>query len=187
MGYTLNNSKISNFHIPVGDGLYQEAKWIWLNDDGTISGYHGSQGPNEQPHIINLYAAPNYSVDSPLEALPAWFRHMLTGPGGDFQILQQAVADMGNWGLAREITHYCELDNNVTVVAIKIEQYQRDLNAFRARLRSYESRLVLACASERVAMLQNVPRKLGVVRSGWKRGSRMPRSIHVCTAPLEDE
>jgi hypothetical protein len=67
----LNNSKVSNFHILVGDGLYQEAKWIRLNNDRTISGYHSAQGPNEQPHIINLYAAPNYSVDSPLEALPA--------------------------------------------------------------------------------------------------------------------
>jgi hypothetical protein len=87
VGYELNNGKVSNFQIPVGEGLYQEAKWIQLNNDGTVSGYHSSQGPNEQPYTINLYATPNYSVDSPLELLPAWFRHMLTGPGGDFQIL----------------------------------------------------------------------------------------------------
>jgi hypothetical protein len=42
MGYILNNGKISNFHIPVGDGLYQEAKWIHLNDDGTVLGYHST-------------------------------------------------------------------------------------------------------------------------------------------------
>jgi hypothetical protein len=41
-GYTLNNGKVTNFHIPVGDGLYQEVKWIRLNDDGTISGYHAT-------------------------------------------------------------------------------------------------------------------------------------------------
>jgi hypothetical protein len=99
-GYTLNDGKIANFHIPVGDRLYQEAKWIRLNDDGTVSGYHTAQGPNKQPHIIDLYAAPNLSVDSPLEALPNWFRYMLTGPGGDFQIPQQAVADTDNWGSA---------------------------------------------------------------------------------------
>jgi hypothetical protein len=69
--YTLNNRKITNFHIPVGDGLYQEAKWIKLNDDGMVSGYHSMQGPNEQPHIIDLYTSPNYSVNSPLKALPA--------------------------------------------------------------------------------------------------------------------
>jgi hypothetical protein len=186
-GYTLNNGKVTNFHIPVGNGLYQEAKWIRPNDDGTVSGYHEMQGPNQQPHIIDLYASPDLSVDSPLEALPNWFRYMLTRPGGDFQILQQAVANTDDWGLACEITRYHELDDDITTIAIKIEQYQRDLDATWACLSSCESRLMLACASEWVATLQNIPRKVGAVRLGWKRGSRMPHSIHVRTAPLEDE
>jgi hypothetical protein len=100
MGYILNNGKISNFHIPVSGGLYQEAKWICLNDDGTVSGYHLTQGPNKQPYIIDLYAAPDYSVDSPVEPLPPWFCHMLTGPGGDFQVLQQTIINTDDWGLA---------------------------------------------------------------------------------------
>jgi len=54
---------------------------------------------------------------------------MLTGPGGDFQILQQAVADMDDWGLAREVACYRELDDNITALVIKIEQYQHNLNA----------------------------------------------------------
>jgi hypothetical protein len=83
-GYELNAGKVTNFQIPVGDGLYQEAKWIRLNDNGTVSGYHSAQGPNQQPYTIDLYTTPDYSVDSPLEPLPAWFQHMLTGPGGDF-------------------------------------------------------------------------------------------------------
>jgi hypothetical protein len=97
-GYELNDGKVSNFQIPVSGGLYQEAKWVRLKDNGTVSGYHRGQGPNEQPYIIDLYAAPNYSVDSPLKPLPVWFWHMLTGPGSDFQILQEAVADTGDWG-----------------------------------------------------------------------------------------
>jgi hypothetical protein len=72
-------------------------------------------------------------------------------------------------------------------VAIKIEEYQRDLDAARARLRSCESQLMLARAAERVTALQNVPRKIGAIRSGWKRSSRTPRGIHIRTAPLEDE
>jgi hypothetical protein len=142
-GYTVNNRKVTNFHIPVGEGLYQEAKWIHLNDDGTVSGYHGTAGPNEQPFIIDLYATLDYSVDSPLEPLPAWFRHMLTGPGGDFQIMQSAVADTRDWGLTREVARYRELNDDVMAVAIKIEEYQRDLDAARARLGSCESRLML--------------------------------------------
>jgi len=99
-GYMLNNGKIPDFHIPVGSGLYQEAKWIWLNDDGTVSGYHSTQRPNEQPYIIDLYAALDYTIDSPLKPLPPWFCHMLTRPGSDFQILQQTMAETDNWGLA---------------------------------------------------------------------------------------
>jgi hypothetical protein len=186
-GYELNDGKVSNFHIPVGDGLYQEAKWIRLNDDGTVSGYHAGQGPNQRPYIIDLYAAPNYSTDSPLEPLPAWFRHILTRPGGDFQVLQQAVADTDDWGFAREVARYRILDNEITALAVKIEEYQRDLDAARARLGTCKTRLTLAQAAERVAVLENVPRKIGALRSGWKKTSRMPRGIHVRTAPLEDE
>jgi hypothetical protein len=186
-GYTLNAGKVANFHIPVGDGLYQEAKWICLNDDSTVSGYHGAQGPNEQPYIINLYVAPDYSIDSPLEPLPAWFRHMLTGPGGDFHILQSAVANTEDWGLAREVTRYRELDDDITAVAIKTEEYQRDLDAARAHLGSCESRLMLTRAAERLTTLQNVLRKIRALCSGWKKTSRMPRGIQVRTAPLEDE
>jgi hypothetical protein len=128
----LNNGKIANFHIPVGDGLYQEAKWIRLNNDGTVSGYHTTQGPNEQPHIIDLYTSPDFSVDSPLKALPSWFRYMLMGPGGDFQILQQAVADTDDWGLARKIARYRKTDNDIMAIAIKIKQYQHDLDTAQA-------------------------------------------------------
>jgi hypothetical protein len=121
-GYVLNNGKVSNFHIPVSSGLYQEAKWIRLNDDGMVSGFHSAQGPNKQPHIIDLYVAPNFSINSPLEPLLAWFCHILTGPGGDFQILQQAVANTDDWGLAREVTHYHELEDNTATLTIKIDQ-----------------------------------------------------------------
>jgi hypothetical protein len=186
-GYELNAGKVANFQIPVGDGLYQEAKWVRLNDDGTVSGYHSTQGPNQQPYTIDLYALPDYSSDSPLEPLPAWFRHILTGPRGDFQILQQAVADMDDWGFTREVACYRELDHDIAAVAIKIEEYQCNLDAARARLGNCESRLMLARAAERVSVLENVPRKVGALRSGWKKTSRMPRGIHVCTAPLEDE
>jgi hypothetical protein len=186
-GYEVNNRKVANFQIPVGDGLYQEAKWIRLNDDGTVSGYLSIYRPNQQPFTIDLYAAPDHSIDSPLEPLPPWFCHLLTRPGGDFHVLQGAVADTEDWGPTREITRYRELDNDVTAVAIKIEEYQRDLDAAHACLSSCETRLMLARAAERLATLENVPRKVGALRLGWKKTSHMPKGIHVCTAPLEDE
>jgi hypothetical protein len=168
-GYVLNNRQITNFHIPVGDGLYQEAKWIRLNNDGTVSGYTVKQGPNQQPYIIDLYATPNNSVDSPIIALPAWFQHMLTGPGGDFHILQTTMADTDDWGLVREITCYREIDDDITHLAVKVEEYQWDLEVAQANLTSCESCLMLARAAECVEPLCNVPRKMTVVCLGWKR------------------
>jgi hypothetical protein len=79
------------------------------------------------------------------------------------------------------------LNDEVTAVAVKIEEYQHDLDTARARLRSCESRLMLARATERVTTLQNVPRKIEALRSGWKKTTHMPRGIHVRTALLEDE
>jgi hypothetical protein len=89
--------------------------------------------------------------------------------------------------LARDIVRYRELNEDVTTIAIKIEQYRRDLDAVQARLSSCESRLMLARASERVATLQKIPRKMGAVCSGWTKGSCTACGIHVRTTPLEDE
>jgi hypothetical protein len=91
MGYTLNDGQVPHFHIPVKDRLYHPAKWIKLNDDGTILGYANTQEPNKQPYVIDLHTQVNNSTDTPIETLPAWFHHMLTGPGGNFQILQMTI------------------------------------------------------------------------------------------------
>jgi hypothetical protein len=73
MGYVLNNNQVPHFHIPTGDGLYRPTKWIKLNDDGTVLGYANTQGPNELPYVINLYAQANTSTNAPIKTLPAWF------------------------------------------------------------------------------------------------------------------
>jgi hypothetical protein len=73
---------------------------------------------------------------------------MLTGLGGNFHILQTTMAKPDNWGLAREITCYREINDDVTALAVKIEEYQWDLDAARASLMSCESCLMLVCATE---------------------------------------
>jgi hypothetical protein len=98
---------------------------------------------------------------------------MLTGPGSNFHILQTTVADTDDWGLAQEITHYREINDNVTHLAVKVEEYQWDLEAARANLTSYESRLMLAQATEHVEPLYNMLRKMTAVHSGWKRVHRV--------------
>jgi hypothetical protein len=98
---------------------------------------------------------------------------MLTSPGGDFHILQTTVADTDDWGLAREITQYREIDDDVTHLAVKIEEYQRDLEAAQVSLTACESHLMLALAAERVELLHNILQKMTAVCSGWKRSHRV--------------
>jgi hypothetical protein len=129
MGFILNSGQVAKFHIPVGDRLYQEAKWIQLNNDGSISGYSSTQGPNKQPYIIDLYAEADNSTNSPIKTLPVWFQHMLTGPGVNFQILQMMVANTNDWGLAQEITQYWEIDDDITALTVKLKGYQCDIDA----------------------------------------------------------
>jgi hypothetical protein len=64
---------------------------------------------------------------------------MLMGPGGDFQILQMMVAETDNWGLAREIPCYHEIDNNISTLANKLKAYQWDIDAAWANLMGCES------------------------------------------------
>jgi hypothetical protein len=87
------------------------------------------------------------------------------------------LANTDDWGLAQEIMRYREIDDDVTHLAVKIEEYQHDLYATRASLMSCESRLMLTHASECVETLHNVPRKMGAMHSGWKRAA----GCKVCT------
>jgi hypothetical protein len=39
------------------------------------------------------------------------------------------MADTDDWSLVREITRYREIDDDITHLAVKVEEYQCDLNA----------------------------------------------------------
>jgi hypothetical protein len=183
-GYVSNNSQVPHFHIPVRDTLYHPTKWIKLNDDRTISGYADMQGPNKQPYIIDLYTQANNSTNSPIKTLPTWSHHMLTGPRGNFQILQTTITSTKDWGLAREITQYRDLDNDITALAIKLKAYQHNINATRADLMSCKSCLMLAHAAKQVKTLQNIAHKPEAVQSGWKRTHRGMCSTYVHGHPF---
>src|SRR6267142_1639680 len=58
-GYILNDGRVPHFRIPCGGGLSRPAKWIKLNDDGTVSGFADTDGPKSNPHVADLYAQPD--------------------------------------------------------------------------------------------------------------------------------
>src|SRR6267142_1727964 len=175
-GYILNDGRVPHFRIPCGNGLSRPAKWIKLNDDGTVSGFADTDGPKSNPHIAELYAQADdqYTEEGdarPALPLPPWFRFLLVGPSHDFLLLHNALVDHNDWGLTREVHHYRDLDREFSDLCVKLEQMQIDLDAISQARASSESRLLLARASEQVDKLKNVPRKAQATRSAWKRKS----------------
>jgi len=175
-GYTLNDNRIPHFHIPCSHRLSRPAKWIKLNDDGTVSGFVDTDGPKSDLHVIDLYAKPYDQYDEnakiqPTLPLPPWFRFLMVGPSVNFALLHNALVDHDDWGLTRKVHHYCDLDRELTDTSIKLEQLQVDIVAIQQSRATCESRLLLARASEQVEQLEYVPRKPQATRGVWKRKS----------------
>ena len=131
-GYIENEGRVPHFFIPLGDGVFKPAKWIKKLEDGRVAGFHTDQGPNESPYIIDLYAQADmvgHGEENPIEPLPAWFRALLIGPGSDFIHLQHDIGDLDNWGLAREIARFRELDQEAAELAVRVEVLHEELDA----------------------------------------------------------
>jgi len=173
-GYILNDGRVPHFRIPCGNGLSHPAKWIKLNDDGTVSGFADTDGPKSNPHITNLYTQPNnqYTEEGdarPALPLPPWFRFLLVGPSVDFALLHNALIDHDDWGLTHEVHRYHDFDREFSNTCIKLKQMQVNLSAIKQARSASKTRLLLARASEQVDKLENVPQKAQAMRSTWKR------------------
>ena len=129
--YIENDGQVPHFFIPLGDGVFKPAKWIKKLEDGRVTGFHEQQGPNESPYIIDLYAQADtvgHGEENPIEPLPAWFRALLIRPSSDFVHLQHNIGDLDDWGLAREIARFCELDQEAAELAARVDVLHEELD-----------------------------------------------------------
>ena len=171
-GYIENEGRVPHFFIPLGDGVFKPAKWIKKLKDGCVAGFHADQGPNESPYIIDLYAQADtvgHGEENPIEPLPAWFRALLIGAGSNFIHLQRDIGDLDNWGLAREIARFRELDQEAAKLATRVEVLHEELDATRDTRTMSEKRLVLARASQKAARLENLLKKVGMLSTHSRR------------------
>ena len=140
------------------------------------------QGPNESPYIIDLYAEADtagHDESNPIEPLPAWFHALLIGPSSDFVHLQRDIGDLDDWGLAREIARFRELNQEAAELTARVDVLQEELNTTRDAHTMSEKRLVLARASQKAAQLENLPKKVGMLstHSRRKNNSRRGRLV----------
>ena len=181
-GYIDNEGRVPHFFIPLGEGVFKPAKWIKKLEDGRVAGFHADQGPNESPYIIDLYAQADtvgHGEENPIEPLPAWFCTLLIGPSSDFVHLQHDIGDLDDWGLAREIARFRELDQEAAELAAQVKVLHEELDATRDARTMSEKRLVLAHAPQKAARLENLLKKVGMLstHSRRKNDSRRGRLV----------
>jgi hypothetical protein len=131
-GYVENDRRMPHFYIPLSDGVFKPAKWIKKLEDRRVAGFHEQQGPNESPHIIDLYAQADtvgHGEENPIEPLPTWFHALLIRPSSDFMHLQCNISDLDDWGLAREIARFHKLNQEAAEIATQVEVLHEELNA----------------------------------------------------------
>ena len=100
---------------------------------------------------------------NPIEPIPTWFHALLLGPSSNFAHLQHKIEDLDNWGLAREVTCFCKLDQEATDLALKVEVLYEELNTTRDTQTMSKKRLVLARASQKTAWLENLLKKVSML------------------------
>ena len=165
-GYIKNDGQVPHFYIPLGDGVHCPTKWIKRLEDGRVAGYHEGQGPNESPHIINLYAQADtveHGEENPVVPLPTWCHALLLGPSGNFVHLQCDIKDLDNWGMAQEITCFRELNQEATEFAVQVEILYEELDVTCNARTMSEKRLVLSCMTQKAAQLENLLKKVSML------------------------
>jgi hypothetical protein len=100
-GFSINDGHITNL-IPLGCRLLIPAKWVRQCLDTKVELLAGHE-EGEQLYIVELYASPDYTLDSLVEPLPIWFLQLLQGPGTAFLTLTKAIEKLCNWQLEAEV------------------------------------------------------------------------------------
>ena len=74
-GFSNNDGRVPN-PIPIGNGLSVPAKWVRQRSDTQVELLAGLE-EGEHRYVVELYATPNYSLDTPADATPIWLLQLL--------------------------------------------------------------------------------------------------------------
>ena len=86
--------------------------------------------------------------------------------------LQRDISDLDDWGLAREIARFRELNQEAAELATQVDVLHEELDATRDTQTMSEKQLVLAHASQKVARLENLPKKVGMLSTHSHRKNK---------------
>jgi hypothetical protein len=109
-----------------------------------------------------------HGKENPIEPLPAWFHALLLGPSGNFIHLQCKVEDLNDWGLAREVTCFCELDQEATELTLQVKVLYEELNLTHNAQTMSKKWLVLTRASQKTIWLKNLLKKVSMPHTSFQ-------------------
>jgi hypothetical protein len=127
-GYEPNEGRIST-QIPISEGYFIDAKYIWLRDDGRALLLVGKEH-HEDPYTIDLYLSPDYSSSDVAEPIPIWFNTLLNGPTPAYHTLRCAIANLNDWNETAEIKWY-QRTNELTIIQAEVHLIEDNLASCR--------------------------------------------------------
>ena len=153
-GYEANNC-YPGLSVPVGNGLSREVKWVKQVNPQTVSCYTAKDRPSSTPHILKIYAQPIITTD-PVEPLPAWFCHTITGPSTAFHTLCQATHKLDDWGVEADLNCYHTIEDTLCQSLAEAEKHQADADRYQITKGLCEAWLEAVHAASSLAYMEGL-------------------------------
>jgi len=156
--FVRNNNRVPTFQIPIGEGLYLPAEFIKRDEDDRkkVWGVTGRFGVGEPAYAHELFARPVEHTGTPHEPLCPWFLRLLQGSTANYAHLRDAAEELGDWGLAADITRYREYEDQVRDLNATIHSLRAEAELTETLLDSCRHHLSAANAHQRFACLESV-------------------------------
>ena len=121
-----------------------------------MAGFGQHQAEGEAPHITELFLAPSYDIEDPLEPLPGWFRSLLMGPHSQFNILREEIARLDDWSALAEILCHQTLADQLSEKRHQLKILDAQVDGLLERRRMCEARLEAGKVSTQVKYLEHL-------------------------------
>ena len=169
-GYENNVGRAPSFYIPGPNKTTVLAKWVKQLDDGRVAGFGQHQAEGEAPHITELFLTPSYDIEDPPEPLPGWFRTLLMGPSGPFNVLREEVARLDDWSALAEVIRHRALGDQLCEKRHQIRILDAQMEGLVERCRLCGARLEAGKVSTQVKYLEYLA--LRAPQLGKRQGSK---------------
>jgi len=124
-----------------------------MADEGMVLAYTKEQGPKSDPYLIPIHAAPVFSIE-PIDPIPQWLHQLLISQSAIFHMLTNAAKKLDNWGIAADITHYREYNDELANINTCIKQLQAKADSVQIAKLLCEGRLEAARAPKQLAHME---------------------------------